>query len=232
MADVRDRALGGGGGRRRNTTHRCTILRVNGPEPSIGAPFLLICSSDFSNPERLNCGGTGPMGSHPPSPPRLPPPPVLPPSVGPASLARFVRDALVKWAIIPVGESDDDFWQKADPAPCQTVGAAATARAQTRTRARIYAANKLFLITAGSMSARSRREAARGAKGGITSTNWGLKYKCSKTIIKFWWQITQRLCFYFLFVASDSDESRSSLCRIKRFGSDEPKNSPRHPGGR
>ncbi|TWW64883.1 CUGBP Elav-like family member 2 [Takifugu flavidus] len=31
--------------------------------------------------------------------------PVLPPSVGPASLARFVRDALVKWAIIPVGDN-------------------------------------------------------------------------------------------------------------------------------
>lgn len=68
-----------------------------------------------------------------------------------------------------------------------------SANEDTRPRARIYAANKLFLITAGNMSARHRREAARGAKGGITSTNWGLKYKCSKTIIKFWWQITQQL---------------------------------------
>lgn len=47
--------------------HRRTILRVNGPEPSIKAPFLLICLSDVSNPERLNCGGTSPMGSGPPS---------------------------------------------------------------------------------------------------------------------------------------------------------------------
>lgn len=63
-----------------------------------------------------------------------------------------------------------------------------SANEDTRPRARIYATNKLFLITPGNMSARNRREAleaARGAKGGITSTNWGLKYKCSKTIINF-----------------------------------------------
>lgn len=118
----------------------------------------------------------GPVRRDPPPSPSAATP-VLPPSVGPASLARFVGDALVKWAIIPVGESDDDFWQKGAPAPRQTIRAAAIARAQTGTRARIYAANKLFLITAGNASAPNRRqalEAARGAKGGITSTNRGL----------------------------------------------------------
>lgn len=75
-------------------------------------------------------------------------------------MARFVRDALVKWAVGPVGESDDDFWQKVDPAPLpdnQSRCHRASANEDKRPRARIYAANKLFLITAGNMSARSRR---------------------------------------------------------------------------
>lgn len=55
-ADVRDCA-----------TRRRTILRVNSPEPSIKAPSLLICLSDVSNSERLNCGGSSPMGPGPPS---------------------------------------------------------------------------------------------------------------------------------------------------------------------
>lgn len=37
----------------------------------------------------------------------------------------FCGEALVKWAIIPVGESDDDFWQNAATAPCQTIRAIA-----------------------------------------------------------------------------------------------------------
>lgn len=57
--------------------------------------------------------------------------------VGSTLLARFVGDALVKWAIIPVGESDDDFWQNAATAPCQTIRAAAiSSRGRTRTHSR------------------------------------------------------------------------------------------------
>lgn len=37
----------------------------------------------------------------------------------------FCEVALVKWVIIPVGESDDDFWQNAAAAPCQTIRAVA-----------------------------------------------------------------------------------------------------------
>ena len=37
----------------------------------------------------------------------------------------FCGEALVKWAIIPVGESDDDFWQNAAAARCQTIRAVA-----------------------------------------------------------------------------------------------------------
>lgn len=110
-------------------THRCTIPRVNSPEQSIKAPFLLMFVWNLGQLNR----GTGLRGSGP-SVCRCP---VPPPSVGPASLARFVRDALVKWAIIPVGESDDDFWQEADPAPCQTISAAAISPAQTRTRGHV-----------------------------------------------------------------------------------------------
>lgn len=33
----------------------------------------------------------------------------------------FCVEALVKWAIIPVGESDDDFWQNGAAARCQTI---------------------------------------------------------------------------------------------------------------
>lgn len=37
----------------------------------------------------------------------------------------FCGEALVEWAIILVGESDDDFWQNAAAAPCQTIWAIA-----------------------------------------------------------------------------------------------------------
>lgn len=69
-------------------------------------------------------------------------------------MARFVTDALVKWAIIPVGESHDDFWQKADPAPRQT-------NQDARPHARFHATNKLSLIMAGSRSAGNRRRRRR-----------------------------------------------------------------------
>lgn len=46
----------------------------------------------------------------------------------------FCGEALVKWAIIPVGESDDDFWQNAAAAPCQTIRAVAiSSHGRTRT---------------------------------------------------------------------------------------------------
>ncbi|CAB1430637.1 unnamed protein product [Pleuronectes platessa] len=37
----------------------------------------------------------------------------------------FCGEPLVKWAIIPFGESDDDFWQNAAAARCQTIRAVA-----------------------------------------------------------------------------------------------------------
>lgn len=66
-------------------------------------------------------------------------PPLCPPStissvcwigiVGP-----FCVEALVKWAIIPIGESDDDFWQNAATAPCQTISLVAiSSHGRTRT---------------------------------------------------------------------------------------------------
>lgn len=46
----------------------------------------------------------------------------------------FCGEALVKWAIIPVGESDDDFWQSAAAARCQTIRATAiSSHGRTRT---------------------------------------------------------------------------------------------------
>lgn len=69
-------------------------------------------------------------------------------------MARFARGALVKWAIIPVGEPHDDFWQPADPAPRQTIRGA---NEDTRPHARFYAANKLLLIMAGNTSAGNGR---------------------------------------------------------------------------
>lgn len=46
----------------------------------------------------------------------------------------FCVEALVKWAIIPVGESDDDFWQNGAAARCQTIRVVAiSSHGRTRT---------------------------------------------------------------------------------------------------
>ena len=55
-------------------------------------------------------------------------------SVGPGIVGPLCGEALVKWAIIPVGESDDDFWQSAAAARCQTIRAVAiSSHGRTRT---------------------------------------------------------------------------------------------------
>lgn len=82
-------------------------------------------------------------------------------------LARFARGTLVKWAIIPVGEPHDDFWQPADPAPTpdnqrRKRGHAATCAILRRKQAASHYGGK---------HERRKREEERAAKGGLSSTD-------------------------------------------------------------